>query len=60
VVVTARPLSLNDLQESLEHVDVAGPDDGVVLQRVAQAIGGHSLGAWAASAARVAQQSAPF
>jgi hypothetical protein len=60
LVATAKPLSLSDLQDSLADVDLVGPDDGVVLQRVAEAIGGHSLGAWAASAVRLAQQSTPF
>jgi hypothetical protein len=60
VVVTAKPLSLTDLQESVAYVDLVGPDDGAVLQRIAEAIGGHSLGAWAASAARLSQQTAPF
>jgi hypothetical protein len=59
VVMTTTPLSLVDLQESLASVDLTGPED-VVLQRVAEAVGAHSLGAWGASAARLAQQSAPF
>jgi hypothetical protein len=60
VVATAKPLSLTDLQESVADIDLVAPDDATVLQRVAEAIGGHSLGAWAASAARVAISSAPF
>lgn len=59
VVATAVPLTLTDLQPSLEQVDFTSPDDAV-LQRVAEAIGAHSLGVWAASAARVAQQSSVF
>jgi hypothetical protein len=59
VVATARPMALTDLRESLADVDLAGPDD-TVLQRVAEAIGVHSLGAWGASAARTAVSQAPF
>lgn len=59
VVATASPLGLADIQSSLEHVDLRGPDSEV-LARIAQAIGAHSLGAWGASAARPASQSAPF
>jgi hypothetical protein len=59
VVATARPMSVADLRESLADVDLVGPDDAV-LQRVAEAVGAHSLGAWGASAARTALSSAPF
>lgn len=59
VIATAKPLEVNDIQSSLEHVDLRGPDNEV-LARLGQAIGAHSLGAWGASAARPATQSAPF
>ena len=59
VIATAKPLEVNDIQSSLEHVDLRGPDNEV-LARIGQAIGAHSLGAWGASAARPATQSAPF
>ena len=59
VIATARPLSLADLRESLAEVDLRGPDEAV-LQRVAEAVGAHSLGAWAASAVRPDASSAPF
>lgn len=59
VIATAAPLGLEDIQSSLEHVDLRGPDNEV-LARIGQAIGAHSLGAWGASAARPASQSAPF
>ena len=59
VIATAKPLSLSDFRESLALVDLHGPDDQV-LQRIADAVGMHSLGAWAASAARPDNSSAPF
>lgn len=59
VIATATPLEVDDIQSSLEHVDLRGPDNEV-LARIGQAIGAHSLGAWGASAARPARQSAPF
>ena len=59
VIATVKPLSLNDFRESLGAVDLRGPDD-TVLQRVADAVGVHSLGPWAASAALPANSSAPF
>lgn len=59
VIATAKPLALEDVQSSLEYVDLRGPDNEV-LSRIGQAVGAHSLGAWGASAARPAMQSAPF
>ena len=59
VIATATPLEVTDIQSSLEHVDLRGPDNEV-LARIGQAVGAHSLGAWGASAARPATQSAPF
>jgi hypothetical protein len=59
LIATEKPMSLVDLRESLADVDLNGPDDAV-LARVAEAIGSHSLGAWAASAVRPDGSSAPF
>lgn len=51
VVMTSTPLSLADLQASLEEVDLRGSDEAV-LARVARAVGVQSGAAWGASAVR--------
>lgn len=59
VIATAKPLALEDVQSSLEYVDLRGPDDDV-LARIAQAVGSHMLGPWAASVTRPWTGGAPF
>ncbi len=59
VVATTRPLTLADQQESLGDLDLVGPDE-VVVRHVAEAIGTHSPGAWAASVTRPTAALSPF
>jgi hypothetical protein len=52
-IVTAQPITFEDVQDALDDIDLRG-DDRAVLARVAQAVGVCSGGAWSAGALRSA------